>query len=105
MEPPPGIGLDAKILRLAEALYSLKQAQVGWFEPLSEALAEMYFISLRFNPCVFISVGLKIIVVVYVDDITTARSRSHMNLLIDPVCSLFRVTVKGRHKFIRGIEI
>ena len=40
MVPPPGIGLDGKILRLDKALYSLKQAPLAWFENVSEALAE-----------------------------------------------------------------
>ena len=46
MVPPPGIGLDEKILGLDKALYGLKQAPLAWFEKLSEALAEIAFISL-----------------------------------------------------------
>ena len=105
MIPPPGIGLDGKILRLDKALYGLKQAPLAWFEKLSEALAKIGFISLAFDPCVFISADHKIIVVVYVDDITTAGSRSDMNRLIHHLRSGFKGMVKGCHKYIRGIEI
>ena len=44
------------------------------------------------------------IVVVYVDDITTAGSRSDINRLIDHLCSRFKVMVKCRIKYILGIE-
>ena len=60
---PPNIGLDGKILRLEKPLYSLKQGPLAWFEKLSEGLAEIGFISLPFDPCVFMSVDHKIKVV------------------------------------------
>ena len=89
MVPPAGIVLDGKNLQLDQALYGLKEAPLSWFEQLSEALAEIGFNSLRFDPCVFISADHKIIVVVYVDDITTAGSRSDINRLIDHLRSRF----------------
>ena len=105
MVPPLGIGPDRMILRLDNALHGLKQAQLAWFKKLSEALTEIGFISLPFDPCVFISADHKIIVVAYVDDITTAGSRSAINCLIDHLRSRFKVTVKGSFKYILGIEI
>ena len=54
MVSPPGIGLDGKILGLDKALYGLKQAPLAWLEELSEALAEIGFISLPFDLYVFI---------------------------------------------------
>ena len=105
MVPPPGIGLDGKILRLDNALYGLKQAPLAWFEKLSKALPKIGFICLPFDSCVIISADYKIIVVVYVDDITTAGSRSDINGLIDHLLSRFKVTVKGSLKYILGIDI
>ena len=105
MVPPPGIGLDGKILRLDKALYGLTQAQRAWLEKLSDPLAEIGFISLPFDPYVLISADHRIIVVVYVDDITSAGSRADINPLIDHLRSRFKVTVKGRLKYILGIEI
>ena len=87
--PPPGIALDGKILRFDKALDCLKQAPLAWFEKLSEALAERSFISLPFYPCICISADHKILVLLYVDDITTAGSRSHINPLIDHLRSRF----------------
>ena len=66
---------------------------------------EIGFIPLPFDPCVFISADHKILVVVYVDDITTAGSRSDINPLIDHLHSRFQVTVKGSLKYILGIEM
>ena len=105
MVPPPGIGLDGKILRLDKAIYGLKQAPLAWFEKLSEAFAAIGFISLPCDPCVFISTDHKIIVVVYVDDITTAGSRADIKRLIDHLPSRLKVTVKRSLRYILGIEI
>ena len=105
MVPPPGIGRDGKIHAFDKALYRLKQALLAWFAKLSEALAEIAFISLPFDPCLFISADHKIIVVVYVVDITTAGSRSDINRLIDHLRSGFKVMVTGSLKYILGIEI
>ena len=75
MVRPPGIGLDAIILRLNKALYGLKQAPLAWFKKLSDGLAEIGFISLPLEVCVLLSSDYKIIIGVHVDDITTAESR------------------------------
>ena len=98
MRPPPGIGLNAQILRLHKELYGLKQEPLALFEKLHEALAEIGLISLPSDHCVFVSTDHKIIVVVYVDDISTAGSLSDINPLIDHLRSRFKVTVKGRLK-------
>ena len=103
--PPPSIILDGTILRLDKVLYSLEQAPLAWFEKVFQALAEIGFISLPFDPYVFLNTDLKIIVVVYVDAITTAASLSDIDWLIDYVHSLFHSTGTGYLKYILGIEI
>jgi len=105
MIPPPGIGLDGKILRLHKALYSLKQGPLQWFEKLATVLAELGFVSLTFDPCVFINITLNVILVVYVDDITTVGPKPQIEILIDHLKSHFKVTVKGGLKYILGIEV
>ena len=102
---PPGIGLDGKIFRLGKALYGLKQAQLAGFEKLSEALAEIWSISLPFDAHVFMSADHKIIVLVYVDNITSAGSRLYINCVINHLRSRFKIPVKGSLKYILGIEI
>ena len=71
--------MNGKILRLNKALYGLLHAPLAWFEKLSEVLSELGFSSLPLYPYIFISANHKIIVVVYVDDITTAGSSSDIN--------------------------
>ena len=73
MVGPPGIGLDGIIPRLYKALSGLQQALLAWFKTLSEGLAEIGFISLPLQLCVFLSSDHKIIIGVHVDDITTAK--------------------------------
>src|SRR4029077_10492600 len=72
MMPPPGIGLEGKILLLKKALYGLKQAPLKWYEKLSSVLASLGFTPLYFDPCVFVHFNgvSKTIIVVYVDDLT-----------------------------------
>ena len=101
----PGIGLDAKILAVDEARYGTKQEPLPWFVKLCEALAEIGFISLPFDPCVFISGDHKISLLLYVADITTAGSRSDVHRFIDHLRSAFNVMVQSRLKYILGIKI
>ena len=105
MVPAPGIGLNGNILLLNKALHGLKQASLAWFDMLPESLADIGYIYLTSDPCVFISAHYKIIVVVYVDDITTAASRYDINRRIDHLRCRFKFTVKGSLKYIHGIEI
>ena len=98
--PPPSIALNGPILRRVKVLYSLKQASLTHFEQLAEALAEMSFISQPFDACVFLSTDHNIIVVVYVDDLTAARSCTDINRLIDHLRSRFMLIVKSSLKYI-----
>jgi hypothetical protein len=82
MLPPPGIGLQGKILRLKKALYGLKQAPNEWYEKLSSVLVEQGFISTHFDPCVFISTFTATIVEVYVDKISITGTRNDIGNLI-----------------------
>ena len=105
MLPPPGIGLNRQILQLDKAIYGLKQAPLAWFANLSEDLVEMGFISVAFDTYVFISGDHKILVVVYLDNITPAGSCSHINRRIDHLRSGFKVTLNCRLNYILGIKI
>jgi len=71
MIPPSSIGLDSKIFRLDKALYSLKQGPLQWFEKLGPVLAHIGFVYLSYEPCVFINVMLNIILLVFLNNITT----------------------------------
>jgi len=100
MIPPSGIGLGGKILRLHKALYGLKQAPLQWFEKLATVLAELCFVSLPFDPCVFITITLNVILVVYIEDISTVGPKLPIEILIDHLKSHFMVNVNGGLKYI-----
>jgi len=103
--PPPGIGLDGKVLRLLKSLYGLKQALLAWFERLSSALTELGFLSCSFDPCVFISPDYNIIIVVYVDDITIVGRKSDVRKVCQYLTKHFTVTIKEGLSYLLGIEI
>jgi len=105
MMPPPGIGLDRKVLHLRKSLYGLKQAPLAWFKRLSSALAELGFLSCSFDPCVFISPDYNVIIVVYVDDISTVRGKSVVRKAYQHLTKHFTVTIKQGLSYLWGIEI
>jgi len=105
MMPPPGIGLDGKVLCLLKSLYGLKQVPLVWFERLSSALAELGFLSCSFDPCVFISPDYNVIIVVYVDDITTVGRKSDVRKVYQHLTKHFTITIKEGLSYLLGIEI
>jgi len=105
MMPPPGIGLDGKVLRLHKSLYGLKQAPLAWFEKLSSALTELGFLSCSFDPCVFISPDYNVIIVAYVDHITTVGRKSDIRKVYQHLTKHFTVTIKDELSYLLGIEI
>jgi len=105
MMPPPGIGLDRKVLHLLKSLYGLKQALVAWFERLSSAVAELGFLSCSFDPCIFISPDYNVIIVVYIDDITTVGRKSDVCKVYQHLTKYFTVTIKEGLSCLLGIEI
>jgi len=105
MMPPPGIGLDRKVLHLLKSLYGLKQASLAWFERLSSALAELGFLSCSFDLCVFISPDYNIIIVIYIDDSTTVGRKSNVRKVYQHLTKHFTVIIKKGLSYLLGIEI
>jgi len=105
MMPPPGIGLDGKVLHLHKSLYGLKQAPLAWFERLSSALTELGFLSCSFDPCLFISPDYNVIIVVYGDNITTVGRKSDVCKVYQHLTKHFTVMIKNGLSYLLGIEI
>ena len=103
--PPPGIGLDGKVLHLLKSLYGLKQAPLAWFERLSSALAELGFLSCSFDSCVFISPEYNVIILIYVDDITTVGTKSDMHKVYQHPTKHFTIMIKEGLFYLLRIEI
>jgi len=105
MISPPSIGLGGKVLYLLKSLYGLKQAPLAWFEILSSALTELSSLSCSFDPCVFISPDYNVIIVVYVDDITTVGRKSDIRKVYQHLTKHFTITIKEGLSYLLGIEI
>src|SRR6266545_8429464 len=74
MEQPKGFkqkGQEHKVLRLRRALYGLKQAALQWWKALDKSMMSMGFRHLKSDSGIFTLFGkdgVKVIVIVYVDD-------------------------------------
>jgi hypothetical protein len=105
MNPSPGIGLDGKVLRLRKALYGLKQAPLKLYEKPSSVFTKLGFSPSAFDPCVYISRSKQSFIVVYVDDITVAGTKSAIDNLVSGLNRKFSVSVKGPLSWIFGIKV
>lgn len=80
MKQPEGFkeGGPEKVCRLNKSLYGLKQSPRLWSEKLTSILAQLGFKRLESDPCVYMYCrnNLKVIVPVWVDDITLVSSDS-----------------------------
>jgi len=63
------------------------------------------FLSCSFDPCVFISFDYNVIIVVYVDDITTVGRKSDVRKVYQHLTKHFTVTIKEGLSYLLGIEI
>ena len=74
MEQPEGFkipGLENKILHLKKALYSLKQADLTWWNTLNNSMKELGFEQIKSNPGIFFykrKGSLTVVAIVYVDN-------------------------------------
>ena len=80
MRQPEGFkqGGPDKVCRLNKSLYGLKQSPRLWGEKLASVLVKLGFKRLETDPCVYLYTrdDLKVIVPVWVDDITLASTSS-----------------------------
>jgi hypothetical protein len=73
MKPPPGVELPpGKALHILRSLYGLKQAARDWNQLCVSKLKELGFIQSEADPCLLTLPSKKLIVLVYVDDMTIA---------------------------------
>jgi len=105
MMPLLAIGLDGKVLHLLKSLYRLKQATLVWFERLSSPLTELAFLSCCFDPCIFIFPNYNVIIIVYIDNITTVGRKLDVRKVYQHLMKHFIITIKKELSYLLGIEI
>jgi len=72
---------------------------------VSSALAELGFLACSFDACVFISPDYNVIIVVYVDNITTVGRNSDGYKVYLHLTKHFAITIKEGLSYLLGIEM
>ena len=96
------------VCRLKKGLYGLKQSGRLWYHKLCEVLEGIGFKQTKSDPSIYIWLkdGIRIILPVFVDDITIAsKKRSKIRKLIEDLSKKFKVKELGPTSYLLGIKI
>jgi hypothetical protein len=96
------------VCRLKKGLYGLKQSGRLWNQKLTTELERLGFATIKSDPAVYIMErqGVRIIMPVFVDDITiTSRDRTQIQWVKDSLSKVFKLKDLGPTKFLLGIQI
>lgn len=96
------------VCRLRKGLYGLKQSGRLWNQKLTTELEKLGFTTIKSDPAVYIMErqGVRIIMPVFVDDITiTSKDRSQIQWVKDSLSKVFKIKDLGPTKFLLGIDI
>jgi Reverse transcriptase (RNA-dependent DNA polymerase) len=114
MKLPEGFGVEGDdgtvvwVLKLLKSLYGLKQAGRCWSKKLHEVLTNLGFTRTESEHSFYIYEhnGVKILVPVYVDDLTLAsKSKGALAKLKADLASNFKIRDLGPTEFILGIKV
>jgi hypothetical protein len=110
MRQPEGfhVGDPDDVCILDKALYGLKQAARQWNLKLHAALLEMGFKRLESDRSIYLYVrgGVRIIIPVYVDDITfVSKEEAALDQVVLELSKYFKVRDLGPTRFLLGIQI
>ena len=108
MEPPPGMNLNGKILKLKKALYGLKQAPKAWYDKFSNVLINLGFTSCYTDTALFVKkTGDSIVILLlYVDDmIITGNDKKGVNDVKSMLKETFDMSDLGYLRYFLGIEV
>ncbi|KIJ49713.1 hypothetical protein M422DRAFT_89278, partial [Sphaerobolus stellatus SS14] len=110
MEQPDGFhqGGPNMVCRLKKGLYGLKQASRQWNKKIHSVLVSMGFTRIKADAAIYVySKGnVKIIVPIYIDDITFAgNSKTEIDNCVQELSKHFKLRDLGETKFLLGIEI
>jgi len=70
---PPGYEEEGQYARLNRSIYGLKQSPRQWYQRLTGFLIPLGYVTAHFDSCILIHLEHKVIVTIYVDDITITR--------------------------------
>ena len=96
------------VMKLKKSLYGLRQSPRNWGTAFAKGIAEIGFVALRSDPCMYVygSGPTHTILCVYVDDCTLAgKTPSVVKDLKEQLSNKFRMTDGGPAELLLGMEI
>jgi hypothetical protein len=96
------------VLRLQKSLYGLKQAGRNWYNLLDKVLQTLGFSKVLCDHSIWVfeKDGIRIIVPVYVDDLTiVSKSRAAIDHLIEELKKHFKLRVIGDTALLLGVKV
>ena len=107
MHAPPGLDVEkGQYLRLLQSLYGLKQAAYDWYQTCDKELTKLGFYSSQSDPCLYLHSDRKLMVLVYVDDITiVSNSQEQIKWFKTRFAETFKIKDMGELTRILGMEI
>ncbi len=93
IHPPQGVTIEGHVLQLANALYGLASSPLRWFLLVSRLLTTYGLTPHADEPCLYWSIELQLIVVVYVDDCRVMGTEQSIAKLINFLNSHYPITV------------
>jgi hypothetical protein len=106
MHLPIGYREQGMVAKLLKCLYGLKQSSRRWYAKLASSLLDKGYVPTNFDPAVFINHKTKVILSVYVDDITFfGPDTQAIEHLMDQLKIEFEITDLGLATWILGLQI
>lgn len=96
------------VCRLKKGLYGLKQSGRLWYHKLRDVLEGMGFTQIKSDPSIYVfaSDDIRIILPVFVDDITmTSRNRAKMTWVKETLGKVFKLKDLGPTTYLLGIKV
>lgn len=107
MKPPPGVDIPpGQCFRILRSLYGLKQAARDWNQYCVKELKKLGFIQSEADPCLLTLPSKKLIILVYVDDVTIAAPElSSIQWFKEEFGKVFKIKDLGEIQKILGVKV
>lgn len=108
IEVPEGISFEVDcVLKLNKSLYGLKQASRCWNRRFTEFLVKYGFVQSQADSCVYVGIfdGVKVFIIIYVDDALVVSSCSYIiKRIMESLKQTFKIKIL-KLKYFVGMEI
>jgi len=102
----PGYEEEGQCAHLNRSIYGLKQSPRQWYQRLTGFLIPLGYVTAHFDPCILIHLEHKVIVAIYMDDITITRpNTTQRENLKKSLKEEFKLSDLGSLNWLLGIEV